>query len=285
MVRPAASLERHLNELLSTFDFERQRQADPIRFSYGWSSGPDRDVVAVLSALLSYGRAELIGRAITDALSRMGDHPAEAAMADDERAARERFNGFVYRLTRGEDLARLWLGLGAVLRRHGTIGAALPRWDEGGADLRSVMTGLRGAVYEATPGFAYRRAFEHFFPAPARGSACKRLNMLLRWMVRGPDQIDFGDWSQLGPERLTMPLDTHIHRIARYLALTDRSQANWATAVEITDTLRAFDPRDPLKYDFALAHLGISGDCPTYRKPSICIGCPLNPVCQLPDAS
>ncbi len=285
MAAPSASLERHLNELLDTFNFERQKAADPIRFSYAWSAGPDREVVAVFSALLSYGRASLIGRAITEAVGRMGPSPAKAAQTDDVEAAKARFSGFVYRVTRGEDLARLWLGLGAVLRDHDTVGDALATWDDGAADLRGVLSALRSAIYEATPDFEYRRSFEHFFPAPERGSACKRLNMLLRWMVRGPDSIDFGDWSHLGSSRLTMPLDTHVHRIARYLGLTERRQANWLTAVEITDGLRRLDHDDPLRYDFAIAHLGISGDCPTYRRADICSGCPLNPVCQLPEQS
>ena len=108
--------------------------------------------------------------------------------------------------------------------------------------------------------------------------------MLLRWMVRGPDTVDFGDWAALGTERLTIPLDTHVHRIGRYLGLTKRRSPDWKTAQEITGVLRTFDAKDPLRYDFALAHLGISGRCPTYRVPDICSSCRLNAVCQLPNA-
>jgi uncharacterized protein (TIGR02757 family) len=125
-------------------------------------------------------------------------------------------------------------------------------------------------------------SFQHFLPDPNKGSACKRYMMLLRWMVRGPDAIDFGDWRFLGAERLTIPVDTHVHRIGRYLGLVDRKGANWKTATEITGALRVFDEADPLRYDFAIAHLGISGACPTYRVREVCDGCELNPVCQLP---
>jgi uncharacterized protein (TIGR02757 family) len=100
-------------------------------------------------------------------------------------------------------------------------------------------------------------------------------------MVRGSDAVDLGLWKALGTHRLTMPLDTHVHRISRYLGLTDRSQADWRTATQITTALRRFDPVDPLRYDFALAHLGISGACPTRRVPEICRTCPIEPICTL----
>jgi uncharacterized protein (TIGR02757 family) len=105
--------------------------------------------------------------------------------------------------------------------------------------------------------------------------------MWLRWMVRGPDAIDLGFWSEVGPARLTVPLDTHVHRLGRYLGLTGRRQADWRTAAEITAALRALDPADPLRYDFALAHMGISGQCPTRRVEAVCAACPIRGVCRL----
>ncbi len=255
---------------------------DPIRFPHRFHPGPSRELVAIFAAFLSYGRADLIGRAMEEVLVRMGDDPARNAASDSIDDAQARFAGFVYRVTRGVDLARLWSGLGHLLCLDGTIGAALSRADDGGSDLRGTISTFRRWVMESTSEYENRRGFEHFFPEPARGSACKRINMLLRWMVRGPDGIDFGDWSHLGQTRLVIPLDTHVHRIGRYLGLVTRRQADWRTAVELTDALRELDPLDPIKYDFAMAHLGISGDCPTFRRMEICRGCSLNPICRLP---
>ena len=96
-----------------------------------------------------------------------------------------------------------------------------------------------------------------FFPSPLKGSACKRLNLFLRWMVRRGDEIDFGIWTEVSPAKLIMPLDTHVARIARRIGLTKMKQANWRMAQEVTRRLRAFDPEDPVKYDFALCRLGI----------------------------
>jgi uncharacterized protein (TIGR02757 family) len=276
------TLRAELEGLLEQQDWDTRRGHDPIAFPHRYARAEDREIVAVFAACLAYGRADLIARGMEQVVARMGDHPARAAEADDEAAARARFDGFVYRLTRGEDLARLWLGVAALRRNHGSLGAAMAHFDDPGApDLRPALTGVRAGIRAATPGFADRKAFAHFFPDPQGASACKRLHMFLRWMVRGPDAVDFGDWAGLGAHRLLMPLDTHVHRLGRYLDLTARTQADRKTAVEITAALRRLDPADPLRYDFALAHLGISGACPTRRVPDICAGCAIRRICQL----
>lgn len=275
-------LRHELERLLAGFDFAARRERDPVRFVHRFPDPADREVVALFAALLAYGRADLIGRALEDVVARIGPRPARAAESDDEAAALARFAGFTYRLTRGPDLARLWLGAGAARREHGSLGAAFRKGDDpSAADLRPALAAFRDLLVAPTSGHPHRRAFEHFFPDPRRGSACKRLCMLLRWMVRGPDGIDLGLWRDLDPRRLTIPLDTHVHRLGRYLGLTARAQSDWRTAAEITAALRALDPDDPLRYDFALAHLGISGRCPTRRVESICRTCPIRPVCRL----
>ena len=101
-------------------------------------------------------------------------------------------------------------------------------------------------------------------------------------MVRGPDHIDLGDWSFLGTDRLNMPLDTHVHRISQFIGLTHRSQADWKTARAISERLRELDCQDPLRYDFAIAHMGISGHCTRVQKPDICRDCDLRGICTLP---
>ena len=279
-----AALGAELNAFLAQVDFATLVQADPIAFPRRWPPGPDREVMALLAASLSYGRADLIARALADLSIRAGPTPAATAMAETPTRSRARFEGFVYRVTRGVDVARLWSGVGALLRGHGTLGRAFVALDRPAEpDLRAAIAGVRQAIHDATEdAFDRRRGFAHLLANPAGQSPLKRWCMFLRWMVRGPDQIDFGDWGRLGTHRLTVPLDTHVHRLGRYLGLTKRAQASWRTAVEITDGLRALDPVDPLRYDFALAHMGISGQCPTRRVASICRTCPIQRVCLLP---
>ncbi|MCB9536784.1 MAG: TIGR02757 family protein [Myxococcales bacterium] len=280
--QPDDVLRAELDGFLATYDFAGRRGHDPVAFPHRFADPLDRELVAFFAACLAYGRADLIARGLEDVLARMGPGPAAAAARDDAGAARRRFEGFVYRVTRGDDLARLWLGLAHLQRAHGSIGRAFAALDDPAAiDLRGTLERVRAAICAPTADWPARRAFRHLLPDPAKGSACKRLNMLLRWMVRGPDGIDFGDWAALGAHRLTIPVDTHVHRIARYLGLTDRAAADWRTAAQITAALRRLDADDPLRYDFALCHLGISGRCPARRVPAICAECPIQRICCL----
>lgn len=276
-------LRAELDALIAAHDPAERRAADPIAFPHRWPAGPDREVVALYAGLLAYGRADLIARALEDVVPRMGPAPARAAASDDLAAARVRFEGFVYRFTRGEDLARLWVGLGGLIRRYGTLGAAARHFDDARSPtLRPLLIGLRGALVAPSADLPDRRGFRHLLADPAGTSASKRWHMWLRWMVRGPDAIDFGDWRDLGAHRLLMPVDTHVHRIGRFVGLTDRATADLRCAEQITAALRRLDAGDPLRYDFALAHLGISGRCPRRRVESICVECPIRRICRLP---
>jgi len=120
--------------------------------------------------------------------------------------------------------------------------------------------------------------FTFLFPAPVSGSACKRLCMFLRWVVRPVDDIDLGLWRGISTAQLIIPVDTHIQRISGYLGFTRRKSADWRMAREITGALRRFDPLDPVKYDFSLAHLGISAGCDG-ADPLTCLSCPIAGIC------
>ena len=99
-------------------------------------------------------------------------------------------------------------------------------------------------------------------------------------MVRGPDGVDFGLWRDVPAAALVVPLDTHVHRIGRFIGLTRRKDLSWKTAEDLTRRLRLLDPADPVRYDFALSHLGISGTCAARKDARRCAGCPLKPICR-----
>jgi uncharacterized protein (TIGR02757 family) len=284
-VKPRArdrALGTTLDAFLATFDFSAARARDPVAFAHRFEGEADREVVALFAALLAYGRVDLIARALEDVTTRMGPNPAAAARADDLDAARRRFDGFVYRFTRGEDLARLWFGVGRTLSTYGGLGACAVALDRPDApDLRVALTGLRTALVAPTLHLPSRRGFDHLVADPERASACKRWFLYLRWMVRGPDAVDLGQWRALGTHRLLMPVDTHIHRISTYLGLTTRAGADARTSREITDALLRLDPDDPVRFDFALTHMGISGGCLRRREASVCTACPIESVCRL----
>lgn len=280
-MKPA--LKAELERLLAEGDSAAHLQRDPIRFVHRYPAPHDREVVSIFAALLAYGRVTSIGKALEDVVARLGPHPFDSIRRRRPDAEiLTLFDGFVYRLTRGVDLARLWQGLSAVIAEHGTLGGAMRAFDDPEApDLTPAIVGLSAAVRAHTRHFEGRRAFAHLLSDPLKNSACKRWWMWLRWMVRGPDEVDLGLWRDLGPHRLLMPLDTHIHRLGLYLGLTTRRQADRETSRLITDALKTLSPEDPVRYDFALAHMGISGQCPTKPVKAVCEGCDLKNVCQL----
>jgi uncharacterized protein (TIGR02757 family) len=118
----------------------------------------------------------------------------------------------------------------------------------------------------------------YFFPRPSSGSACKRLNLFLRWMVRR-DALDLGVWSQVSAAKLVVPLDTHVIRVGQCLGLTRYTSPGWAMARDITASLRRLDPDDPVKYDYSLCHLGMRNAC-GFNRPQKDEQCPLRGVCR-----
>jgi len=141
-------------------------------------------------------------------------------------------------------------------------------------DLARFLGALRGRWGEDLG-----RERDFLFPRPERGSACKRHNLFLRWVVRGPDGVDLGLWRALSPRDLIVPLDTHMARLGGALGLTRRNTPDWRMAEEITGSLRLVCPEDPVKFDYPLTRLGILGICTRSRR-GVCSSCPVAPLCS-----
>ena len=260
------------------FDPRRALAADPLRFAHRYEDRDDRALVALLSALMAFGRVATIGQKLEELCVRLGASPAEAVRRESHAELRERLRGFKHRTFRGADVADLLFALGENLRRDGHVLATLERAWETHRDLRPALAEwvhqLRAIAW---PGGA-DRAQQHLLPDPTGPSASKRLMLFLRWVVRRSG-VDLG-LSTIPAAALLMPVDVHVHRIARNLGFTTRTDASWRTAEEITAALRLLSADDPVQYDFALCHLGISGRCPSSRKlPARCVGCALQTVC------
>lgn len=282
------SLQLALDNLFSSVETETRIQADPIRFPKRYQDLLDQEVVALFSALLAYGRVKAIGQSIEGILDVLGDHPGATITADaqsmrDHQVTPRRFQNFVYRFTREADLNKVWVGVGEVILRYGSIGHCFRAHDDpNDPTLLSAYQGFYDDVLTYSHHIEGGSGFNHLFSNPKKGSALKRVNMWLRWMVRGPDQIDIGVWRDLGAHRLLIPLDVHVFRLSSAIGLTQRRTANLKTAIEVTQMLKRFDHADPIKYDFALAHLGISGACKGHRGATVCDECPLKTLCTLP---
>lgn len=227
---------------------------DPMQFLFEYSDPRDREIAGLVSSSLAFGTVKHILTSVVIVLDRMGG-PRDYLDAANRRAIARDFKDFRHRYVTGEHLTALLWGTACVVRDHGSVeacfAAQLNEADE------TLMPALDRFVAELSRHGAMPQ--NYLLPAPERGSACKRPNMFLRWMVR-KDAVDPGGWTDVPASKLVIPLDTHMYRIARALRLTSRKQPNLATALEVTAAFRTCEPEDPVRYDFALTRLGIRRD-------------------------
>ena len=279
--RPA-QLRATLDAFLATADRAALAAADPVSLVRRYEDPHDQEVAGFFVAMLAYGRVVAIREKASELLDRLGPRPA--TRIDRGRAA-PALRGFAYRFQRGQDMPRFARAVGAVRRASGSLGAAFVEGvDPGDDDYGAAMAALVARVRAAIRGpLTYGLRF--LLPDPASGGAAKRLCLFTRWMVRPDDRVDLGVWRRLGlsvePAKLVIPLDTHIARIARYVGFTTRKTNDLEAARQITRALRALRPADPVAYDLALCHLGISGACPRRRDRTRCAGCPIRSICRL----
>jgi uncharacterized protein (TIGR02757 family) len=286
----AARLRGLLDGLAARTDAAVRIGFDPVELPRRYADPGDAEVAGLIASCLAYGRADLFKPVVERILAAMGPSPAgfaeRFALAPDPRA----FDFVLYRFNRPADVRALVAAIGHVRTLHGSLGGrftALFR-EEGGVPgaLRGALERFARELREAPPvGPLLRgrgpRGLLHLLPDAGGSGACKRLNLYLRWMVRGPDGVDLGLWRGVPTAALVIPLDTHLHRIGGLLGLTSRRDASWRTAEEVTAGLREIDPADPVRFDFALCHLGMSGECPARPSPGRCELCGLVSACRL----
>ena len=186
----------------------------------------------------------------------------------------EALSGLYHRWIRSEDIVKTLRVLGLMRRRSGTIGGFfLEGYEPADADIGRSLASFSERARALAGSVPGRGSVDRFFPSPRDGSACKRLNLYLRWMVRDGDDLDLGIWKSVSRRQLVLPLDTHLTRLSRALGLSARRSPGWAMAVEATRSLALLDPADPVKYDFALSRLGILDRCLHGRDPLDCRRC------------
>ena len=276
-------LRTPLERLYETFDHP-DSASDPIHIVRRYRDPQDREIVGFCAAGLAFGRVASVLNSIESLLEVMGPHPAAFVRDFDPDKGRVRLAPLVHRWIRGNDLAALILILQRMLREFGSIERFFlkgddPAWPDVGPALdafsvRALATDVRPAYGRVPkrPGVCY------FFPRPSAGSACKRLNLFLRWMVR-KDVVDLGVWTTVSAARLIVPLDTHVIRLGQCLRLTRYQSPGWKMAAEITASLRAVDPADPVRYDFSLCHVGMMNAC-GFNRAQKDSQCPLRGVCR-----
>jgi uncharacterized protein (TIGR02757 family) len=266
-------------------DFNREDSAsDPVHKVRPFAESADREIAGFCAAALAFGRVASVLNSIDTLFRILGPHPAQFVRAFDPAAPPPELRAMVHRWTRGVDLAALLWVLRQVLERSGSIEAFFMDGDlantaDVGAALDSFSTrALALDIRRAYGRVPKRPGVCYFFPRPSAGSACKRLNLFLRWMVRR-DEVDLGVWTRVTPARLIVPLDTHVIRLGRCLRLTRYVSPGWKMAADITAALRRLDPVDPVRFDFSLCHVGMMNACGFGRRQGDS-QCPLRGLCR-----
>jgi uncharacterized protein (TIGR02757 family) len=256
-------LRRKMDDLYRHYD-HRFVDPDPLEFVRRQASAADREVVGLIASSLAYGNVRQIKRSIGRVLDVIGDGAAAAVDRLEPRAMARRLSTFKHRFNDGRDVACLLFFIRQMRERNGSVeGFFRAGHDAREADVGPALTSFTARTLALDHGGLYGRGklpaaagVRFFFPSPASGSACKRLNLYLRWMVRR-EGVDLGVWRGVDPAGLVIPLDAHVLAIARRVRLTRYRSPGWAMAMDITRRLRTLDPADPVKYDFAFHRMGL----------------------------
>jgi uncharacterized protein (TIGR02757 family) len=265
-------------------DFNRtDAAADPVHRVRPYPDSIDREVAGFCAAALAFGRVASVLQSIDRLFALLGPSPAAFVRRFDPRNHPE-LRPLVHRWVDGRDLAALLVILRNMLERSGSLeGFFLEGYSENHEDLGPALESFchRALAFDLRPVYGRRLTRPgvcHFFPRPSAGSACKRLNLFLRWMVRH-DDVDLGVWTRVPASKLIVPLDTHIIRLGRCLRLTTYRTPGWKMAAQITQALRTLSPDDPVRYDFSLCHIGMAGLC-GYATRRGNMQCPLRGLCR-----
>ncbi|HEX7487110.1 MAG TPA: TIGR02757 family protein, partial [Vicinamibacterales bacterium] len=284
---PAPTSARVRDGLKSTLDrlyaeYNRaEAVADPIDIVRRYPARRDREVVGFCAAGLAFGRVASVLQSIERLLAVLGPSPAAFVREFDPRRDGQAFEPLVHRWTRGDALAALVLALRRMTDEAGSIeGFFLLGHDAARPDVEASIESFSRRALALVAGDAHARptGVSYFFPRPSAGSACKRLNLYLRWMVRA-DAVDLGVWSGVSRSQLVVPLDVHVIRLGQCLGLTRYRSPGWRMASEITASLRQLDPDDPVRYDFALCHVGMRDQC-GFNRPFGDSRCPMRGWCR-----
>lgn len=276
-------LASSLNQLYHEYNRD-DSASDPVHLIRPFRHLADREIAGFCAASLAFGRVASVLQSIEALFRVMGPSPAAFVRSFDPAAGHPELRAMVHRWIRGEDLAALLWLLRQMVEASGSIeaffAAGLSDRDE---DVGSALNSFSMRAMALDVARAYRRVSTrpgvcYFFPHPSGGSACKRLNLYLRWMVRR-DAVDPGGWSAVPASKLVVPLDTHVIRVGQCLRLTRYASPGWRMAADITASLRRLDPDDPVRFDFSLCHLGMRNACGFGRRQGDS-QCPLKGLCR-----
>lgn len=248
-------LKELLDELHDKYNDTGFIENDPISIPHRYTRTEDIEISGFLAATIAWGNRKAIVKSASRMMDIMGDEPYDFTVNASE-AELNMARKFVHRTFNGEDFYHFILSLRALYVNEGGLGGFFQdKWQET-QDMRVVLSEFRRRFFSEN----HPVRCEKHLSSIDKKSACKRLNMYLRWMVRKDGRgVDFGLWDKIPMSDLYLPLDVHAGNMGRALGLLERKQNDWKAVEDITSALRKFDPQDPVRYDYALFGAGIAG--------------------------
>jgi len=250
------NLKQRLDYHYNAFD-RSKLEPDPLQFPHLFKDEKDIEVMAFIASVFAYGNVKQIINSLNTFLLIAKKQPYE--FISNFSASKNLPNNFVHRFFSMKDILHLFQLLNSAYYEFDSLKKLfLSGYNSEEVNLKNAITNFnKYFLTKAQKKFKkLSRGIVFMFPLPEKGSACKRINLFLRWMVR-KDELDFGLWKKIPTSKLIIPVDTHVARICKQLKLTKRENVSWLMAEEITQNLKKFDPDDPVKYDFAICHVGM----------------------------
>jgi uncharacterized protein (TIGR02757 family) len=249
-----------LDTLYAQYNHRKFVHPDPLEFLYDYPDLAERELVGLIASSLAYGRVIQILKSVSSILERMHHSPRSFLLDSSQKDLFACFSGFRHRFSTGDEMAYMLLGAKRVIEQYGSLYDCFLAGFNNNDD--TIIPAISSFVNEINRAAAETK--NSLLPSPEKGSACKRMNLFLRWMVR-KDRVDPGGWDKVPRSMLIIPLDTHMHHICTDLNMTCRKNADMPTAVEITKAFRKIAPEDPVRYDFSLTRLGIRKDADAHH--------------------
>jgi uncharacterized protein (TIGR02757 family) len=251
------NLKQKLDHHYKSFD-RTKLEPDPLQFPHLFKNEKDIEVMAFIASVFAYGNVKQIINSLQKFLAIAENKPFSFIQNFDKAGVAKGFS-FVHRFYSTKDIIQFFHLLNLIYYEFGSLkNLFISQYNETDLNTKNAITNFSNCFLDkALKEFGeLSRGLIFMFPLPEKGSACKRMNLYLRWMVR-KDDLDFGLWNEIPTSKLIIPVDTHVARICKQLKLTERKSVSWNMAEEITENLKKFDADDPVKYDFAICHIGM----------------------------
>ena len=254
------NLKQKLDYHYLAFD-KSQISPDPLELLHLFNDGLDIEVMGIIASVFAYGNVKQILNAMNKILTIVENKPYEFISSFNTKNLKLKLKNLKHRFYSDEDIITLFSLLCSIYKEFGSLeNLFMTTYFSGDENIKNSLSAFSNyfikRAKEETGNGNINRGVKFMFPSPDSGSACKRMNLFLRWMVR-KDELDFGLWNKIPTTKLIIPVDTHVARVCKTLKLTSKSIVNWSMAEEITANLKKFDRSDPVKYDFAICHIGM----------------------------